>query len=248
MYDHVVPYRDRGDLDFYVGLAKKYGGTVLELGCGTGRVLIPTARAGIHITGLDGSERMLDVCRRKLAQEPGDVQSRVALVSADMRNFDLGRRFKLVTVPFRPFQHLLTTNDQLACLACIRRHLADDGRFVLDVFNPDVSKLIPGDEGDEEPPFEMPDGRTVVRRNKVESVDEDRQLLDAQLIYYVTHPDGREERLVDAFPFRYFFQDEMESLLASAGFQIEALYGDFDGRPVSAERLRELIFISHRAP
>src|SRR5512136_1735449 len=84
LYDHVVPYRERADVGFFVEAAKGSGGPVLEVGCGTGRVLIPTARAGVEITGLDLSPHMLEVCRRKLKDEPEEVRSRVRLVQGDM--------------------------------------------------------------------------------------------------------------------------------------------------------------------
>src|SRR2546425_8282842 len=92
-YDHVALYRDRQDVSFYVEAAKESGGPVLEVGCGTGRVLIPTARAGIDIVGLDFSTHMLEVCRERLKAEPSAVQSRVQLVPGDMRNFRLPRKF-----------------------------------------------------------------------------------------------------------------------------------------------------------
>jgi SAM-dependent methyltransferase len=123
LYDYVVPYRSRPDVAFFVDAAREAGSPVLEVGCGTGRVLIPTARAGIEIVGLDASAAMLAVCRSHLRDEPAPVQSRVQLVQADMRTFDLHRAFTLVTIPFRPFQHLVTVEDQLSCLGSIRRHL-----------------------------------------------------------------------------------------------------------------------------
>src|SRR5947207_2493466 len=141
LYDHVAPYRALPDIPFYVDAARESGGPVLEIGCGSGRVLIPTARAGIEIPGLDLSPGMLAVCHQHLADESAEVQSRVHLVEASMTAFDLGRTFRLITIPFRPFQHLLTVRDQLACLACIRRHLAPDGRLVFDLFNPSLEAI-----------------------------------------------------------------------------------------------------------
>lgn len=88
----VVPYRNRQDVTFFVEAAKESGGPVLEIGCGTGRVLIPTARAGIQVVGLDQSQHMLRVCRERLLREPQDVQCRVQLVRADMRDFELFKR------------------------------------------------------------------------------------------------------------------------------------------------------------
>ena len=90
-YDHLIPYSTRGDVAFFVEMAQASGGQVLEIGCGTGRVLIPTARAGIEIVGLDLSPHMLSICRENLAQEPPEVQARVQLIEGDMRSFDLGR-------------------------------------------------------------------------------------------------------------------------------------------------------------
>ena len=140
-YDYVVPYATRGDVEFYVDEALAANDPVLELGCGTGRVLIPIARAGVTIHGLDGSSSMLERCSEKLATEPSNVRSRVALHQGDMRSFKLQKQFALITIPFRPFQHLLTVEDQLDCLRCIHSHLVDDGRLVLDLFNPSIDLL-----------------------------------------------------------------------------------------------------------
>src|SRR5215471_8657379 len=133
LYDYVVPYSARQDIDFFVEAAKASGGSVLEVGSGTGRVLIPIARAGVEITGLDLSANMLQVCRRRLHDEPEAVRSRVTLKLGDMRDFDLSRTFNLVILPFRPFQHLTAAEDQIACLASIHRHLVQGGRLVLDL-------------------------------------------------------------------------------------------------------------------
>src|SRR5687768_14738605 len=87
LYDHVTPYRERADVAFFVEEAAGAGGPVLEVGCGTGRVLIPTARARVEITGLDLSGHMLERCRASLSAESEEVRSRVTLVKADMRGF-----------------------------------------------------------------------------------------------------------------------------------------------------------------
>lgn len=249
-YDYVVPYRDRQDVAFFVEMARRSEGPVLELGCGTGRVLIPTARAGVEIVGLDLSPSMLSVCREKLSREPQAVQSRVQLVQGDMQQFDLGREFGLVTIPFRPFQHLITVEDQLSCLDSIHRHLADGGRLILDLFNPSLPRLVEERylaESGEEPEFTMPDGRKVVRRHRTVSRDLLNQIIDSELIYYVTHPDGREERLVHRFQMRYLFRFEAEHLLARSGFQVENVYSDYDRSPYGAKYPGELIIVARKA-
>ena len=245
LYDYVVPYRNRPDVAFFVEEARAARGAVLELGCGTGRVLIPTARAGIEITGLDASSRMLDVCRRRLAEEPADVQRRVRLVEADMRDFVVNATFALATLPFRPFLHLLTVEDQLACLASIRRHLHEGGILILDVFNPSLDFLVNqpiGEEFGQESEFTTPDGRRVVRRQRRVGHDAVRQVGQYELLYDVTHPDGRAERLVHAFALRYLFRYEGEHLLARAGFDLETVYGDYDRSAYGSKYPGELIF------
>lgn len=249
-YDHIAPYRDRQDVAFYVEMARQSGGSVLEIGCGTGRILIPTAQAGIEVVGLDNSEHMLAVCREKLSHQAPQVQSRVELVRADMRRFDLGRTFALVTTPFRPFQHLTTVEDQLSCLASIHRHLVNGGRFILDLFNPDLQRLADERylaEQEDEEPFTMPDGRRVTRRNRIASRDPFDQIHQCELIYYVTYPDGRKDRLVHAFPFRYLFRFEAEHLLARSRFQVEDVYADFDKSPYGSKYPGELILVARKA-
>jgi SAM-dependent methyltransferase len=249
LYDHVVPYRDRQDVAFFVEAATRAGSPVLEIGCGTGRVLVPVARAGIEIVGLDASPGMLDVCRRRLGDEPAEVRARARLVQADMRTFDLGRAFTLVTVPFRPFQHLLSVGDQLACLRTIRRHLADDGALILDLFNPSLDALANprlGEEVGDEPEFRMPDGRRVTRRHRTVAEDRFNQVNRYELVYYVTHPDGREERLVHGFSLRYLFRFEAEHLLARAGFEVERLYSGYDKREYGSHYPGELVFVARK--
>lgn len=251
-YDFVVPYRDRQDVAFFVEMARQAKGPVLELGCGTGRVLIPTAKAGIEIVGLDASLHMLAVCREKLSHEPEEVQSRAHLVQGDMRHFDLGRQFALATIPFRPFQHLLTLEDQLACLACIHCHLACGGKLVLDVFNPSLPHLAGSEDLvdllGEEPEFTMPDGRRVLRHHRIASRDLFNQVEDIELIYDVTHPDGRKEQWVHCTRMRYLFRFEAEHLLARSGFQVEGVYADYNKNPYGSKYPGELIFIARKTP
>ncbi|MGD9092282.1 MAG: class I SAM-dependent methyltransferase [Anaerolineales bacterium] len=248
-YDHVDPYQGRQDVSFYLDMAQEAAGKVLEVGCGTGRVLIPIARAGIEIAGLDISTHMLAVCRNKLLREKEDVQSRVTLVEGDMRQFQLDSQFALVTIPFRPFQHLLTVEDQLSCLRSIWRHLPRGGHFILDIFNPSIPHLVEErylDEYGQEPPFEMPGGRTVVRLHRTISRDYFDQINDNELIYEVTHTDGREERFVHRFKMRYLFRFEAEHLLARAGFEVERVYADYDRSPYGSQYPGELIMVARK--
>ena len=124
------------DVAFYLNAAKKYGGPVLELGCGTGRITIAIAETGLRITGLDLSSRMLARASEKRAALGREVRDRVRLVQGDMTQFDLGEKFRSILIPFRPFQHLLELEQQMACLHCAKRHLTPDGRLIVDFSRP----------------------------------------------------------------------------------------------------------------
>ena len=250
-YDDVSAYNTRTDIKFFVEYAKELGGEVLELGCGTGRVLIPTAEAGIKITGFDLSDFMLNKCREKVEILSTAVKNRITLTQGNMSNFNLGRKFKLITTPFRPFQHLTTVEEQISCLKCVKEHLEPEGRFILDVFNPslpyltDESRLKEFDVGEE--PTILPDGTQISRTARIRKFDYFNQVNDSELIYYITHPDGTTERQVHRFYMRYLFRFEAEHLLARCNFEIEHLYGNYDKTPVGEIYPGELIFVCKHA-
>jgi hypothetical protein len=167
-----------------------------------------------------------------------------------MREFDLGSRFTLATIPFRPFQHLMTVEDQLSCLASIRRHLVDDGVLILDLFNPSLDFLVNrpiGEELDEEAGVHHPgrqNGGAAAQDRCGRSLSAGRAV---RLIYYVSHPDGRQERLVQAFPMRYLFRFEAEHLLARAGFTLEHVYADYDRSPYGTKYPGELLMVARKS-
>jgi SAM-dependent methyltransferase len=249
-YDHIPSYRERPDVEFFVESARQTEGPILEVGCGTGRVLIPTARSGKEIFGIDTSEKMLSICRNNLAAESEDVQTRVlGLYHGDVRTFNLPLRFNLITMPFRPFQHLITVEDQQTGLANIHRHLNPGGYLIFDIMNPSLIHLIDDQylsEFNEEPEIVMADGRRVVRSFRINSRDLANQFINAEIIYYVTYSDGHSERFVHSFPFRYTFRFEAEHLLARCGFSIEALYSDYDKSPFGSKYPGELIIVARK--
>ena len=249
LYDHSPQYAGRGDVDFFASYSLSAGGRTLELGCGTGRVLIPTARAGCGITGLDLSERMLGRCREKLALQPSEVRERVQLVRGYMTDFELDDTFQLVTTPFRPFQHLITVDEQLACLRCVNRHLAVGGKLILDLFQVKLRKLTdPAALEEHRDPSDvpLPGGRTLSGRgDRIAARHPAEQYNDIEIAYYVTHPDGREDRMVHAFPMRYFFRYEVEHLLARCGFAVVDLFGSYDRSPLGDDS-PEMIFVAEK--
>jgi SAM-dependent methyltransferase len=248
-YDYLEDYRQRVDVPFFVEAAREAGGPVLEVGCGTGRVLIPTARAGVAIEGIDRSIPMLDICRTSLEREDAAVRARVRLFVGDMRDPPVEGPFALITIPFRAFLHLLTVDDQLRTLAALRERLQPGGRLILDVFNPSLPMLADEQILRESAPgtrFTMPDGRRVVRTWRVVSRDYAAQIQQIEFSFEVTDADGRVEVRHERFGLRYMFRYEAEHLLERTGFRVDAVYGDYDRRPFGSTYPGELILVATR--
>ncbi|WP_096439867.1 class I SAM-dependent methyltransferase [Alteribacter populi] len=143
LYEQTARYYDldprpivKEDLAFYERYANIQSGTILELACGTGRVLLHLAQKGYDVTGIDLSEAMLSVLHEKLAILENEVQKRVRTSHQSMTMFSFDTTFSLITIPFRSFQVLHTRKEQKACLTQVHKHLAADGRFILHVFRP----------------------------------------------------------------------------------------------------------------
>jgi SAM-dependent methyltransferase len=236
----------KDDIPFYLARAASARGSVLELACGTGRVTIPLALAGHEIWGIDLSQQMLAQFKGKMDSLSADVRVRITLKNADMRSFELQREFSLIIVPFRGFQALTGKNGPRACLGEIRRHLADDGRFILDVFRPrrqlDDSWIQP--ETTDWEAIEPNSGDRVRRTHIDHRIDVQNQVIYSEQFYYVTRPDGSEERQVNPITLKYYYEWQLRDLIQSAGFEIVEQMGYYDGRPI--EEGPEMIFVCQK--
>ena len=253
-YDESPLVRGRTrDVAFYRDAIHEHGDPVLELGCGTGRIALALAQAGHRVIGLDISERMLERCDEKRAALPRETRERVHLVQGNMVRFDLAEKFRVVIIPFRPMQHLLELDEQISCLESVRRHLWSSGRgaadrrarLILDVFQTDAERMHDPVHLQEAlvTEYSTPDGRHVRIMERVAAFHRAEQRNDVEMIFYVTGPAGKEERLVFAWTLRYFFRYEVEHLLARCGFRVSAVYGDFDRSPL-ADTSPEMIFVA----
>lgn len=184
--------RDRADLGTYLRAARQLGGPVLELGCGSGRVLLALLRAGLDVVGVDTSPAMLDLAREAVARELPARCHAAELVAADVRTLDLGTTFPLVLLPATTICLFPTAVDRRALFAAVARHLAPGGRFLFDVVVPSAGHLTaPGPPGWST--HVAPDG-TRSLEVVAEEVSADGNVQHVNAYVEVVRPDGTTER------------------------------------------------------
>jgi hypothetical protein len=166
-----------------------------------------------------------------------------------MTDFETGEKYNLITIPLRSFQHLLPVEEQKACLNCVYNHLNPGGWLIIDVYQPRLERLYPNSKYDNENEdlheITLPDGRKLRRTTRTAGYHRELQYNDIEMIYYVTHPNGETERLVQAFPMRYVFRYEMEHLLSLCGFKVVELFGNFDMSAFTTDS-PEMIFVAEK--
>ena len=232
MYDVMLAGITYG-LEFYLGLAREARGPVLDVACGTGRILLPCLQAGVDIEGLDVFEPMLRALRTKAEALGLSPQ----LHQVDMSDFSLARRFALVMIPFNAFIHNMTQDAQIRCLALCREHLLPGGMLVFDTFFPALeyvstppgTRVLEGELPHPETglPMRMYDTRTIDRVAQTQHSLNELELLAA---------DGSVASVYRSqCSARYFYKHEMELLLRASGFARWEIYGDFDRRPLTRE-------------
>jgi SAM-dependent methyltransferase len=229
------------DVNVHLGLARRFGGPVLELACGTGRLLAPLARAGFAVTGVDSSAPMLDRARERLKAQNLQVQ----LVQQPIEKLGIDGRYRTIIIALDSFGLLTRREDQLRALQAAKLHATHDARLVIDVANGNL-------RGSGEPSEEllhdltMPDPETgrpitkfVLRRPRPsEQVDE--------LLFFYDEQDERgylRRNTVD-LKLRWFTRFELELLLESAGWHVDELYGNHDLAPFGPDSDRLLVVAS----
>lgn len=239
------------DLDFYREFAERAGSPILELACGTGRVTISLAEAGLEIYGLDISENMLEVCRKKVRTD--GLDDRVHLFQADMTHFELPNKdFHLAFIALRSFMHLLTPQEQTSCLECVHKHLSPSGTLIITTIAPDLEKLSqkPGPFALQRE-FDLPNGNHVLRKVRLVEHDLIQQVRQFEFRFEEYYPAETlaQERTIPLFT-RYTFRYEMRYLLEQTGFEILEMFRDYERNPYdgSGEMIVVARKISTRVP
>lgn len=214
------------DLELYLPFAERTGGPILEVMCGTGRVLLALAQAGHTAVGVDISRAMVGIARAKI--EAAGLVDRGRAAEGDIRALALPEQFALALVPMNSFMHLETTADQIAALQALRRQLKPDGALLLDLFNPDPRELT-ADEGllVHAKSFRSAQDHEV-QKWVLRRTDWAAQTHYVEFLYDEIGVDRIVRRDVLPFTMRWLYRFELEHLLSSTGFEIEALFGSYD--------------------
>ncbi|MCA9533333.1 MAG: class I SAM-dependent methyltransferase [Myxococcales bacterium] len=231
-YYHRTYQHRKVDVRWYTELCAARGGSVLELGCGTGRITLPLAKAGVRLTGVDSMPPMLAEAEARLAKLPRAARERVTLRLGDLRTLSLGQSFDTIIAPFNVLMHIYSPAEMANTLARVAEHLAPGGRFVFDVLLPDPALLARN-------PERTYKGRAVRHPNGeryayYESFDYDPVAQVLAITIELTNVADPSDVRVQLLTHRQYFPLELEAVLAHAGFEAEARYGDFEGEPLNA--------------
>lgn len=227
-----VAYNERiDDIQFYLKIARKYGKDgVLEMGCGTGRVFIEIAKEEISIDGIDPNKHRVDICKNKIEKLPVSIRKNVSVFVSTIQDYKTDKKYSLITMPFRVFQHMLTTKEQEDVLNVAKKLLKDNGILAIDIFNPHI-KMLASDEYKKEfgeSHYTTDSGMPFVRKDRIADRDYFKQIQFCEEIYEFDI-NGKHEKIVNKYTTKYTFKPELENLLKYMGFDVVQTYGDFKG-------------------
>lgn len=218
------------EIPFYVQLAKEHGDPVLELGCGTGRITLPIAEAGIKVVGLDLSGDMLEIARQKLSRMPQEFQAGIQFAEGNMVDFALEQQFSLVILPNNQFRELLTTKEQKSCLRCVSRHLKQDGSVIIEISNPfrSIRRWAVGEVFRRKVGYCQETGTIVECVFETTAVNLMDQWIEQETIYVEHSGDGSSARHSGRGRSRFIFPKELDLLLETSGLRIVDRWGGYD--------------------
>ncbi|MBZ0286497.1 MAG: class I SAM-dependent methyltransferase [Anaerolineae bacterium] len=217
------------DLNFYADVAEEYGGPILDVGCGTGRVVFHLAQAGYITHGIDSEYDMLERAKMKL-DVFGHVREKLTFYQGDVMTYDLDKKYKMVLLSYNALMHFHTQEEQLSLLHRLRECILPDGLLIIDL--PNAGETFASQDSDSitlERTFIEPETGHMVMQQSVSFLDRAQQLMEVTWIYDELSEDGIVMRTVAPIIFRYIFCPELTLLLKQNGFEVDEIYGDYDG-------------------
>jgi len=235
------------DLRMYSRLAAEYGGPILDVGCGTGRVLLHLAQENYRVCGIDSDRAMLAILERQLDPLP-HLRENITIVPADAGQHEFRMQFRLILLTYNALMHFKEQAQQIALLRQLRRCLTPAGLLVIDLPNAGPAFAAPDtDTLTFERSFLDPATGHMIMLQSLSYLDRAEQIIYIDWIYDEIDGDGQVKRLLAPHQLRYYFLPELRLLLERCGFALEKVYGDTDGGPFSADSERLILYASGKA-
>ena len=219
------------DVDFYLEVAEEHGSPILDVGCGTGRIMIPLAQAGYDVYGIDNNKDMLHLFELKLEQQP-ELRPNITIWQDDLLTIDISQKFNLILLTYNLLMHFHEQADQIKLLQQLRQWVTEDGILVFDLPNageifgtPDLSSFLM------ERTFLEPNNGHVVILQSQSTLDRVTQIMQIHWLFDEIEIDGTLRRTYAQQFLRYFFFSELSLLLKLTGFTVDAVYGDMNRNP-----------------
>ncbi len=211
---------DLTDLQFYrKWLPKNKDKRILELCCGTGRLTLPIAKDGYHITGVDITPSMLEKARKKASEAGLEVE----FIEADIRTLDLAEKFDFIFIPFNSIHHLYQNRDLFQALNTVKNHIKKNGLFLLDCFNPNIQYIVQHEKEETKiAQYVTEDGRNVEIKQKMQ-YESKNQINRITWHYYIND----EFDSIQNLDMRLYFPQELNAYLKQNGFTIIEKFGSF---------------------
>ncbi len=245
-YDLIAPYYDlehasyQDDVDLYLNYAAASGAPILEIGCGSGRLLLPLAQQGYEVVGVDSSLVMLKRAEERL--HAAGLAQRVKLVEGDARTLALEQRFRLAFVGLSSFAHFTTRRDQQAVLDALAAHLLPNGVLLLDLPNADLRRLQQT-EGQlfYQGTWSDAASHELVSHFLAATYDPVARIMEVTHFYEVSSQGGALRRTIVKTPLALLSQGEAELLVEQQGFRLLHTFGDYELNPCEEDSPRIIV-------
>lgn len=253
-YDTIARFYDAenlemtDDLPFYSDLADIYGGPILDVGCGTGRVMLHLVQEGHACVGVDTSPQMLERAQRKVETTFPDLQNLATFIQGDIVSHRATTPYRMILLPYHTFMHFQDQPTQLAVLKQLVANLADDGVIVFDLPNAGEAFATQDEHTIAlDRTFIDPESGHLIMQQSVSILNRVTQQLQITWIYDEVAPNGTLKRTVAPLTLRYVFYSELQLLAALCGLDCIEVYGDYDHQPFEDGSPRMLVIAQKRS-
>lgn len=228
-YDHYSPLNGF-EVDWHKSYAEKTGSPILELACGTGRLISKLAEVGFDVAGIDLSDKMLEIADKNINKLPDAAKSRITLIKGDITSFAFDQQFGLIFIADNSFRELRTKDAQVSCLKAVYKHLSPNGIFLLTVRHFDFSSFINGKREItwSKPIIDPTNGHKVSRKIKF-TLSPDNKQMNGIYCYKIVDTTGSEYFEECSFAYPILQEEDFFAMLVETGFKA-LLFHDFDNQ------------------